>query len=141
MDHATLIAQHEAIDAATQILLAYTRGPVPQPVDASRTLSLLSALVRDHLAVEDPIIDDTVAATRATRHGELAKTTAAELAQLRLDRTNYLYRWHEQAVAADWAGFVAESEAMLGRARERVRRETLILYSLAQHYDVIDAGA
>ena len=140
MDHATLIAQHDTIDAAAQVLIALTDRPTPQPTEASRHLGLLAALVRDHLSIEDPIIYATVVATRETRHGGAATLAAGELDELKQDWTHYLYRWDNGAIAADWLGFVEHSRAMLERLRDRVAAETAILYSLAEHYAVIAAG-
>ena len=141
LDHVTLIAQHDAIDAATQTLLALIANRASQPAEASRVLGLLATLVRDHLRFEDPVIYETVVATSDTRHGAIAAMSAEEFARLKQDWTRYLARWKEAEVAADWEGFVADSRPMLERLRERVAVETMILYSLAEHYGVIDAGA
>jgi hypothetical protein len=141
LDYDTLVAQHEAIDAATQVLLALSVKTVPRPVEAASMLSVLAVLVRDHLSAEDPVIYETVAVTCGTRHGEAAALSAREFERLKHDWTDYLRRWTAPAIAANWVGFVEESHGMLGRLRERVMRETAILYSLAHHYEVVGDGS
>lgn len=140
MDDATLIRQRQAIDAAAQGVLTLTDTIVPQPAEAARALGTLAVLVRDHLAQEDPVIYDTVLAIQRTRHADAAAMSASEFEALKRDWTGYILRWDEVTITTHWPGFVDETKSMLERLRTRVRSETAILYSLAEHCGVIAAG-
>jgi hemerythrin-like domain-containing protein len=140
MDYSALVADHKAIDRLVQQLLETVRAEEPRPVAAARILETLAETVRDHLAVEDPIIYATVNATRGARHASTVEASVAELETLKEDWIGYLYRWEADSVTANWDGFAGETEELLSRLRDRVQRETAILYSLALHYEVIQPG-
>jgi hypothetical protein len=140
MDYSALVADHEAIDRLVQQLLETVRAKEPRPAAAARILETLAETVRDHLAVEDPVIYATVNATRGARHASTVEASVAELNVLKDDWTGYLYRWEADSVTANWDTFVVETEALMSRLSDRVKRETSILYSLALHYEVIQPG-
>jgi hypothetical protein len=140
MDYSGLVADHEAIDQVVQRLLRMIRAGDARPTVAARILETLAEMIRDHLAVEDPIIYATVAATSGARHEPIAKASVGELEMLKEDWVQYLYRWDVERIAADWPAFSADTGAILGRVSDRVSRETAILYSLAVHYNVIAAN-
>jgi hemerythrin-like domain-containing protein len=140
MDYSALVADHKAIDRLVQQLLETVRAEEPRPVAAAHILETLAETVRDHLAVEDPIIYATVNATRGARHASTVEASVAELETLKEDWIGYLYRWEADSVTANWDGFAGETEELLSRLRDRVQRETAILYSLALHYEVIQPG-
>lgn len=133
-----LIDEHVAIDRACDVVLALALAPDCRPREAALALDVLAALLRDHLAAEDEMIYQTILAARGDRHGATAAALGAELARLCDDWADYLYRWDACRIAADWAEFARDTAALLIRVRERVARETTILYSLALHHGTLD---
>ena len=132
-----LIAEHDAIDAAAYVVLSLTRRDARRPVEAAKALEMLAQLLRDHLSGEDAVIYQTILASRGGRHADMAEQMQVELERLKDDWETYLYRWDAVRIDTEWNGFVRDTEAMLSRIRERVTMETMVLYSLALHLDVI----
>lgn len=137
MNYRNLIADHEAIEAAAFIVVTLVRPDVPRPRDAIKALHLLAHLLRDHLAGEDVVIYHTVLAAQGGRHADTAARMRDELDRLREDWEAYLYRWGADRIVGEWTEFALQTGAILSRIRERVTFETMILYSLALHLDVV----
>lgn len=136
MSYDRLMKDHEAIDTLADALSDIVAGPA-DPARAARLLEEMTALVRDHGALEATTLAATLDAAAHDRHHAAAASAMRDVAQLREDWTMYLYRWTRAAIASDWRRFGVETVAMMERMRERVARETGILYSLALHYDLI----
>ncbi|PZU09812.1 hypothetical protein [Sphingomonas sp.] len=140
MEYSALIADHETIDRLTQHLLKLVRSGNSRPETAAQVLDMLAMAIRDHLATADPIIHATAAAANGARHEPAARASVAELDMLREDWAQYLYRWDAPRIMANWDDFSEETSVVLRRVSDSVNRETAVLYSLAVHYDVIQAG-
>ncbi|MDO6415807.1 hypothetical protein Q4F19_15555 [Sphingomonas sp. BIUV-7] len=137
MNYASLVAAQLAIDRFVQQLLDLVRARDARPAAAAFTLEMLAAALRDHFAVEDAVVLETIAATKDARHALAAQAAQAEREALKTDWARYQDRWADAQIAVDWSGFSADSIALLGPFRERMNRAAAILYSLALHYDVI----
>lgn len=140
MNYLQLIAEHDAIEAACDVAAALAARSPARPADATKALELLAHLLRDHLEGEDEVIYQTLLRARGGRHAEVAGRMGEELARLRDDWESYLYRWDAEHVAAAWPAFADETADMLGRIGERVTFETMILYSMAVHLEVVPTG-
>ena len=140
MNYQQLIAEHDAIAAACDVVTAIAAHAPPRPADATKGLELLAHLLRDHLAGEDEVIYQTLLRARGGRHAETAARMGEQLVRLKEDWESYLYRWDAAQVAAAWPAFADETADMLGRIRERVTFETMVLYSLAVHLEVVPTG-
>ena len=140
MTYLELMDDHTVIEGLGQELLELVCCATPQADAASATLEMLAEIVRDHLAVEDPLIYQTAIAVDGGRLGALVTASIDDLAELKDCWTRYLYRWDRDHVARAWAVFGKETVTMLGQLDDRVARETAILYSLALHHGVIVPG-
>ncbi|MHA6722406.1 hemerythrin domain-containing protein [Sphingomonas sp. RS2018] len=137
MTYLRLIAEHNAIDAAADVVVALSKSTTPRPAEAAAALEVLAQLLRDHLSGEEDAIFHTLLAAKGGRHAETAERMGIEFDRLKDDWGSYLYRWDGGSVVARWDEFATETQAMLGRIRERVMFETMMLYSLGVHLEVI----
>ena len=140
MTYLDLMADHYVIEALAHELLDLARAPGPQIDAASDALQMLAEAVRDHLAVEDPMLYATAIAVDGSRHDGIVTATIGDLEALKECWTRYLYRWDRPHITRAWALFGEETEIMLDLLKDRVARETAILYSLALHHGVIQVG-
>ena len=137
MNYRNLITEHEAVEAAAFVVVTMARPDVVRTVDAKKALHLLDHLLHDHLAGDGAAVYNTIPATQGGRHAETAERLRVELDRLRDDWEAYLCRWNPARIVRDWTGFALETAAMVGRVRERVAFETMILYSLALRLDAV----
>ena len=140
MTYLDLMADHHVMEALAQELLDLTRAPAQQIDAASDTLQMLAQAVRDHLAVEDPMLYATAIAADGSRHDGIVTATIDDLEALKECWARYLYRWDRLHITRQWALFGEETRIMLEQLKDRVARETAILYSLALHHGVIQVG-
>ena len=128
MDYRDLVSDHDRIDALADELEGAVRScatPAPQ-VDA--LLDRLADVVKEHLQKEDSFIypdllqsSDPVGATGL----------AVEFETLKRDWETYLATWRHGLAQQDWPAFREQTFGMLKRLRERVMKETGLLYSMA----------
>ena len=139
MNYETLAIERAELQLAIDRLIARTRAEKPQPIDASRELRRLVALVHTHLSHAEPMVYAAAAAARGSRHAAVAKDALAELATLKEEWCDYLYRWNGAAIASDWPRFADETAALLSPLNARIRSELAILFSLAVHLGLMPA--
>lgn len=133
-----LCIDHMEIDRVAEALIEIVLSPRPDPDAATSLLERLAAMVRDHLAAEDPVIYTTVALAAGGRHADVAADSVEMFEQLKEDWGQYLYLWDRARVAADWPGFATHTREMLVRLRARLLWESTVLYAMAVHHGVID---
>lgn len=136
MSYDRLMREHEAIEALADALASAARGAAAPDV-ASKLLGRLAMAIRDHMAAEEGTLAATLDAALRNRHHAAAASAMLDVEYLREDWTAYLYRWTREGIAADWQRFATETLAIMERIRDRLARETGILYSLALHYRLI----
>ncbi len=135
-----LLGDHDRIAQHCAALAALARRADRPVEDASIRLLELTVCVADHLGVEDQVIDLTAVAMRNGASAEQVAAMTAELDVLKADWTDFIVRWTPVAIAGDWDGFTAATEAMLPRLGAQVRRENELLYAEALRRGVIDSG-
>lgn len=129
-----LRAEHAALVTLSRIILDMAAAPNPPQANelASARGALREALVR-HLKCEDWILYPRLMATgdvdlmRTTRDFEL------EMGNLSADFVAYDDKWTGPRVAADWAGFCRETQAIFDQLAVRIEREERDLYPLAEN--------
>jgi len=123
-----LIDDHDRIDWLTRQLEQLTDGPDERFTEADRLLAQLSAAIVAHLAKEDSFIYPDLA--RSTDPAD-ANGLIAEFEILKTDWTHFLAVWACDERPANWPAFRCDAGGMLERLRERVIKETSLLYAMA----------
>jgi hypothetical protein len=123
-----LIDDHDRIDRLTRQLDQLTQGPDERFAEADRLLAQLSAAILAHLAKEDSFIYPDLA--RSTDPAD-AGGLIVEFEMLKADWADFLAVWARPDRPADWPAFRHDAGGMLDRLRERVIKETSLLYAMA----------
>jgi hypothetical protein len=123
-----LIDDHDRIDRLTRQLEQLTGSPDDRFAEADRLLAQLSAAIVTHLAKEDSFIYPDLA--RSTDPAD-ANGLIIEFEILKKDWTDFLAIWARPDRPADWSAFRHDAGGMLERLRERVIKETSLLYAMA----------
>lgn len=139
MNYETLAIERAELQLAIDRLVARAQPARPQPAAASRDLRQLVALVHTHLSHAEPMVYAAATAARGSRHAAVATAALAELAALKEEWCDYLYRWNSVAIARDWPRFANETAALLSPLNARIRSELAILFSLAVHLGLMPA--
>jgi hypothetical protein len=131
MSYETLIAEHAKIDAALDRMRALVEPAAPDVPAVVLALSALAGELHHHLAHEDSFIYPRMIAGRSAESAAAAHGFIVEFAELRRDWGLYLGEWDSECIAADWAGFQAETQRMIARLADRVKAENELLYNVA----------
>jgi hypothetical protein len=123
-----LIDDHDRIDQLTRQLEQLTGSPDDRFAEADRLLAQLSAAIVAHLEKEDSFIYPDLA--RSTDPAD-ASGLIIEFEILKKDWTDFLAVWARPDRPADWSAFRHDASGMLERLRERVIKETSLLYAMA----------
>jgi hypothetical protein len=129
-DYQTLIAEHDHMTLlAGDLARAVEDG---QHVDRAIGMrARLSVAVESHLRREESFL---LAELRAPGNG-VFPAAVAKFRQSSTDLTEawscYMRGWDVERIAADWAGFAAQTIALMARLRERIAQENRLLYPIA----------
>jgi hypothetical protein len=129
MDIETIRLQHDSISEHAAALAAAVSKPDYSPVAAIRW-KLARELIA-HLAVEDRWLYPTLIASPDRKTADTAKRFKNEMGGLADAFTNYMGKWNDQRIVAEWPAYCAETKTLLAALTKRVRRENKDLYPLA----------
>ena len=138
MNYQDLISDHDRIDALTAKLEIAVQAENPEQTSAVMLLGDLERLVAAHLDKEDSFIYPDLVRSRDPAD---AASLVVEFESLKQDWGSYLAVWREGVTADEWLNFQASTLGMLQRLRERVMKETGLLYSLALREGMITMKA
>ena len=130
--------QHDTALRLAEDILADARALVAVHGDRGRaqrialTLSQLTGLLKIHFAQEDGSLYPKLFASRRAETAEVAQRFFQEMGQIGPNYLAFVSRWATvDALLAEPRAFMVESQAMFRKLIERIRRENLILYPLA----------
>lgn len=128
VDYHELIDDHSRIDALAQKLehAVHNDGTASSGINA--ILAELSDVVAMHLRKEAGFVYPDLA---VCQDGAGASGLVAEFEILKEDWQTYLAAWQGGMAWRDWAGFRGDTFGMLHRLRQRVAKETSLLYGMA----------
>lgn len=128
-----LRAEHAALATLSDFLMTIVAAPVPP---RATELASVRGMFRDtlvrHLKCEDWILYPRLKASGDPDLRRLAAEFVGEVGHIAEDFIAYDTRWTEVAIAADWLGFCAETEAVLDAIGMRIEREEADLYPAAE---------
>ena len=128
---AHLLDKHDGLnDAAGTILLLLDERDA-RPADAAAQLAGLAQAISDHVAYEERFIYPEMTRVANAELSEASRIFAQEFVVLRGDWVDYLAAWPAARIHVEWADFKVETQAILPRMLDRVRRENDCLYPLA----------
>ncbi len=133
MHYQELIADHDRIDILATALDAEVRAEQRAPA-VDDLLGRLAQEVDAHLTKEDSLIYPRLLACVDPAGAE---SLVIEFEALKQDWQSYLLKWHPLPPAGDWPAFCQETAGMVQRLRERVRKESGLLYAMALRENVI----
>lgn len=136
-DIATLIDDHDALDAMADRLIAVARA-LATGAQACRALTdVMDELLERHLGEEALFLHD------ARPDSEFARVIAdfeAGFGDLHENWLLYRTQWDVPAIAADHRGFASATADMMTALKLRIARENEVLYPLALELGRIGAG-
>ena len=129
-DYQTLIIEHDRLNLLAGRLARAVAG---QPnVDAALGMRAeLSAAVESHLTREEGFLYEELSAPGDGKFQAAVAEFRQSFANLSELWPDYLRDWDADRIAADWAGFAAQTVAMMERLRARITDENRLLYPLA----------
>lgn len=131
-----LRAEHAALLTLSTLVLELVRAPGPP---RATELGALRGMLRDtlirHLKCEDWVLYPRLARSGDAALADMAAAFVDDMGHIAADFAAYDARWPDDAVAADWPGFCAESEALLAVLARRIAREEEALYPAAEALD------
>jgi hemerythrin-like domain-containing protein len=131
-----LRAEHAALDTLSRFLLTLVAEPDPP---RATELASVRGMFRDtlvrHLKCEDWALYPRLKASGDPYIAQLARDFIFEMGHIADEFAAYEARWPAERVAGEWAGFRAETEAVLGAIAMRIEREEDELYPVAEQYD------
>lgn len=127
-DYQDLIRDHDEIDQLAEAVEKLATGDRSGSVAIDALLSQLARIVEAHLAKEDSFIYPAIIASKDPAD---AASLVVEFEVIKRDWKSYLEMWRDGAAASDWPAFRIATIGMLSRLRERVMKETGLLYSIA----------
>ena len=141
MSYERLLFEHDQIDLALARLRRLTDAAEPDVAAVSLALSHLAAELGDHLAHEDSFIYPRMIESAVGHVASIARQFVEEFDALTTDWKIYLVEWLPESIAADWAGFKRDTDAIMARLAARVRAENSVLYSAALNHGLIPLRA
>lgn len=127
---AELRHDHEMIDIFARRLSGLLESDAA-PGALSTALDHLLNCVADHLAREDVTIYELALSAKPGLSRAKVDQVREEFERLKANWQDYLLFWSPDQIAADRAGFVEASRAMLPRLRNRVKLEESLLVAAA----------
>ena len=131
-DHAQLVK-------LVRRLTAFVEQPKPPAqLELFELRRELSSTLIAHLKAEDWVLYPRLLASSDAAIADTARTFNAEMGGLAAAYVAYTAQWSPDAIAADWAGYSAESRAIIAALSDRITRENRQLLPLL---DRLDAAA
>lgn len=127
---AELRHDHEMIDILARRLSGLLESDAT-PSQLSSALDHLLNCVADHLAREDVTIYELALSAKPGLSRAKVDQVRDDFERLKANWQDYLLFWSPEQIAADRAGFVEASRAMLPRLRNRVKLEEGLLVAAA----------
>lgn len=128
-----LRAEHAALVTLSDFLMEMVAAPhPPRTTELASVRGMFRDTLTRHLKCEDWALYPTLLAKGDPVVSGLAKEFVDEMGHIASDFAAYDARWTGEAVAADWAGFCAETTGILHALAMRIEREDEDLYPLAE---------
>jgi hemerythrin-like domain-containing protein len=128
-----LRAEHSALVTLSGFLMDMVALPTPP---RSTELASVRGMLRDtltrHLKCEDWALYPKLQSRGDPGLSRLAKEFVDEMGHIAGDFIAYDTRWTPDTIAADWAGFCAETTGILDALAMRIEREEQDLYPVAE---------
>ena len=134
---ANLRRQHDAAGVIVSDILALEDAMDGAPSDGeafklTMLLAKLAGTLRIHLAQEDRHLYPSLMASAQGGAAATAREFFEEMGQLAPVLDAFVQKWRNpEAMAAQWATYRTEQDAVFGALLDRIRRENEILYPLA----------
>ena len=131
LQYTDLIVDHDEIAAGCAKLVVVAEDGTLSAASIAEELHNLALIVRDHIAVEAPLIDllDNAALSGPWLESWLRGRPA--YIELKQDWQDFLSEWDGEAIEADRVTFLSQVRAIAARLDERVTLESRIFYALA----------
>lgn len=131
-----LRAEHAALDTLSRFLMTLVAEPEPpRPTELASVRGMFRDTLVRHLKCEDWALYPRLKASGDPELAQLAREFIHEMGHIAEEFTAYDARWSPERVASDWAGFCAETAAVLDAIAMRIEREEDELYPAAEQYD------
>ncbi|MCW3849020.1 hemerythrin domain-containing protein [Sphingomonas sp. LB-2] len=137
MSYERVIAEHAQIGTILRQLERLIAADAPDAAAATITLSDLAQELEHHLAYEDGVVYPRMIASANAEVSATAKRFLEDFAGLREDLHIFLGEWNSDCIAADWAEFRHQSQALIARLVARIRAENELLYTAALQANAI----
>lgn len=136
-----LRAEHAALVTLSGFLMDMVAAPYPpRPTELASVRGMLRDTLVRHLKCEDWALYPRLRAKGDPDLSRLATRFVDEMGHIAGDFAAYDARWTAEAVAADWAGFRAETTGILDALAMRIEREDTHLYPAAERLVECDRG-
>ncbi|MBX9796098.1 hemerythrin domain-containing protein [Sphingomonas sp.] len=129
-DPARLRAEHDALARRVAGVRQLLEPAAPNPRRVLGRLRALRVALAEHLAHEDSELYPQLVGGADPAAAAIGMHLRCEYDYLTGDWNLYLLHWRPARIAADWAGFVEDSRAMMARLDARIARENALLYPL-----------
>lgn len=124
--------EHASLRRQVAALNRLAEAEAAAPAAALDALDQLRADIDSHLGHEDHLVYPRLVEGDDIAAQAIGLALISEFRFLTGDWQLYTRRWTGARIAADWAGFAAETKAMMARLRARIDREDALLYPLAR---------
>lgn len=124
-------AQHDDLVQIVGRMQPYLNGDCGKRAKELRQgLNDLAGGLNIHLAMEDTVMYPRLLKSNDPQLVKTAQTFMDEMSGLKAAFTAYSKKWTQSAIAADGAGFAAETRSVFAALAERVKKENSVLYPL-----------
>jgi hypothetical protein len=123
---AELLRDHAAIEMLARHLSRAIEGDA-EPAALASALEQLVRMVAEHLAVEEEILYSAAMEAQPGADAQEVARVQRDFDRLKIDWGRYTGLWTAAEIAADRAGFIRATRAMLPRLQDRVKLETDLL--------------
>lgn len=127
-----LCDEHRRLEALAAKLLKIVAAPVADAAAIAGVRWKMAQALLDHCRGEDVAVYDVMLASGDKAAAELAWQYRQEFGALSAAYAAYIADWPVDRINRNWAGFQADTHAMMARLAERVAAEESELYLHAQ---------
>lgn len=135
--------EHRGLLTLAGHLGRHVAGPFPQEAKAREDFNAVRTRFRTeliaHLKREDWVLYPSLLASDDRQLADTAQNYVDEMGHISEAFTDYSRRWLPDAIAADWPGYSAATNAILGALAARIEREDAELYPLALTVEAVNA--
>lgn len=128
-DHAELVR------IVQQLATAIAQPAPPPQLELFELRRRLSSTLIAHLKAEDWVLYPRLLDSSDTAVAETARAFNEEMGGLAAAYAAHADKWNAGAIDGDWAGYCAESRAILDALTDRITRENRELYPLLEAID------